>query len=419
MTATRIGKAATLAVSAVVWCACAWLLARTTVPPLHLSGLDVHRYFAGRALARAGRYSRGIELLWLGGVVTTLAVLVVLTRTLPQRARSIGLGRIGTAVIVGLVLLVSLWFAALPLSLAQLWWDHHWGLGPFDVLAWVAGQWAELLPLAVSALVSIVLLVGVAGRFRRWWLVVTPAIVAIVALFAFVSGWLEASSARPLRNPQLTSDARRLARIERVPGTPVRVQKVSSWTSQPNAFTTGFGPSARVILWDTLLDGRFSRGEEDAVLAHELGHVRSRHILKGIGWSALVVLPTLWIAALATRRRGGVGDPANLPFVFLVLTVVGLLVAPVENVVSRRYEAEADWRSLNATRDPASTQQLFVAFGRTSLEEPNPPLWDYLWLQTHPTVAQRIAMVQAWRAHARSSRSSLSGRRSRGGPGSP
>ena len=393
----RIRKAATLAVAAGVWCICAWLLARTSVPSLDTSGLDPHRYFAQRSLDRAASYTRGAEVLWLLSTAATLAALVVLARLLPARVRSIGLGRIGSAVIVGMVLIVGLWFVALPFSLADLWWQHHWGLGPFDILAWLSGQWAMLGPAAVSALATIVLLVGLAGRFRRWWLVATPVVVVIAAFFVFVSGWLLASSAHPLRNQQLAADARRMERIEHVTGTPVSVQEVSTWTDQANAFTAGFGPSAHVILWDTLLDDRFTRGEQVAVIAHELGHVRSRHIIKGIGWTALVVLPTLWILALATRRRGGVGDPANLPYVILVLTVIGLLTAPFQNVVSRRYEAEADWRSLNATRDPASTRKLFQTFERTSLENPSPPTWDYLWLETHPTLAQRLAMVEQWR----------------------
>jgi STE24 endopeptidase len=397
MTAIRIGKAATLAVAAGVWCTCAWLLARTSVPSLDTSGLDPHRYFSARSLARASSYTRGVEVLWLLRTLVTLAALVVLARLLPPRVRSIGLGRIGSAVIVGMVLIVALWFVALPFSLAQLWWQHHWGLGPFDVLAWLGGQWSMLAPSAVSALVTIVLLVGLAGRFRRWWLVATPIVVVIAAFFAFVSGWLLAGAAHPLRNPQLAADARRLERIEHVSGTPVKVQDVSKWTRQPNAFTAGFGPSTQVILWNTLLDRRFTRGEQVVVIAHELGHVRSRHIVKGIGWTALIVLPVLWILALATRRRGGVGDPANLPYVILVLTVLGLLTAPFQNVVSRRYEAEADWRALNATRDPASARKLFQAFERTSLEDPDPPTWDYLWLETHPTLAQRIAMVEQWR----------------------
>jgi STE24 endopeptidase len=397
MTAMRIRKAATLAVAAGVWCTCAWLLARTSVPSLNTSGLDPHRYFSQRSLDRAASYTRGVEALWLLSTAATLAALVVLARLLPPKVRSIGLGRIGSAVIVGMVLIVGLWFVGLPFSFADLWWQHHWGLGPFDILAWLNGQWALLAPAAVSALATIVLLVGLAGRFRRWWLVATPVVVVIAAFFAFVSGWLVAGSSHPLRNQQLAADVRRMERIEHVSGTPVSVQDVSKWTDQANAFTVGFGPSTHVILWDTLLNSRFTRGEQVAVIAHELGHVRSRHIIKGIGWTALVVLPTLWILALVTRRRGGVGDPANLPFVILALTVIGLLTAPIQNVVSRRYEAEADWRSLNATRDPASTRKLFQTFERTSLDNPSPPTWDYLWLETHPTLAQRIAMVEQWR----------------------
>ena len=367
------------------------------MPSLETSGLDPHRYFSQRSLDRAASYTRGVEVLWLLSTAATLIALVVLARLLPAKVRSIGLGRIGSAVIVGMVLIVGLWFVGLPFSFAELWWQHHWGLGPFDILAWLNGQWALLAPAAISALATIVLLVGLAGRFRRWWLVATPIVVVIAAFFAFVSGWLLAGSSHPLRNQQLAADAQRMERIEHVTGTPVRVQDVSKWTDQANAFTAGFGPSTHVILWDTVLDDRFTRGEKVAVIAHELGHVRSRHIIKGIGWTALVVLPTLWILALVTRRRGGVGDPANLPFVILALTVIGLLAAPIENVVSRRYEAEADWRSLNATRDPVSTRKLFQTFERTSLDNPDPPTWDYLWLETHPTLAQRIAMVEQWR----------------------
>jgi STE24 endopeptidase len=400
MTAMRIRKAATLAVAAGVWCTCAWLLARTSVPSLDTSGLDPHQYFSQHSLDRAASYTRGVEVLWLSSTAATLAALAVLARVLPARVRSIGLGRIGSAVIVGMVLIVGLWFLGLPFSFAELWWQHHWGLGPFDIPAWLSGQWSLLAPAAISALATIVLLVGLAGRFRRWWLVATPIVVVIAAFFAFVSGWLAAGSSHPLRNPQLAADAQRMERVEHVTGTPVRVQDVSKWTDQANAFTAGFGPSTHVIVWDTLLDDRFTRGEKVAVLAHELGHVRSRHIIKAIGWTALVVLPALWILALATRRRGGVGEPANLPYVILVLTVIGLLAAPFQNVISRRYEAEADWRSLNATRDPASARKLFQTFERTSLDNPDPPTWDYLWLETHPTLAQRIAMVEQWRKRA-------------------
>jgi STE24 endopeptidase len=398
MTATRMARAATLAASALAWCVAAWLLSRTSVPSLHLSGLDERRFFSARQLSRASSYSRGEDGLFLASLLAQLAALAILVRLLPRSVRSMGLGRIGSGIVAGMVLLVTLWFVGLPFSLADLWWQHHWGLGPFDVFAWLAAQWSTLGPEAIFAMATIVLIVGLGGRFRRWWLVAWPIVVVFAAFFAFVSGWIAALASHPLRDPRLEADVVRLERAEHVQGTPVRVQDVSSWTDQANAFTVGYGPSTHVVLWDTILDERFSRAEQDVVIAHELGHVRSRHIPKAIGWTALIVLPTLWLLALATRRRGGVGDPANLPFVFLVLTVLALVTSPLQNAVSRRYEAEADWRALDATRDPAADTSLFQQFASTSLEEPNPPLLDYLWFENHPTLAQRIAMARAWEA---------------------
>ncbi len=389
----------TLAVAAAAWGVGAWLLTRTSVPSLHLSGLDEHRFFSDRALRRSEHYSLGAQLLWLGGTLASLGALFVLAWRLPRSVRAMGIGRIGSAIVAGMVILVTLWFVALPFGLASLWWDHHFGLGPFDVFAWLNAQWVLLGAEVASVMLTIVLLVGFAGRWPRgWWLAAAPTIVVIAAGFAFVEGWLVSAGTHRLADPQLRADVVRLERIEHVQGTPVRVEDVSSWTDQANAFTSGFGPSTHVVLWDTLLDGRFTRGEIDVVIAHELGHARSRHIPKAIGWSALVVLPTLWLVAVATRRRGGLADPANLPYAILVLGFLALATAPLQNAVSRRYEAEADWRALNATRDAGSAEKLFESFQQTSLEEPSPPLLDYLWLENHPTLMQRISMSRAWQA---------------------
>src|SRR6185312_15471530 len=158
------------------------------------------------------------------------AVLAVLARRLPRSVPAMGLGRIGAAIVVGMVVLVSLWAAGLPFGIAGLWWDHHWGLGPLAVLAWLDAQWLTLGAEAVSAMLSIVILVGLAGRFRHWWLIAGATIVGIAAVFAFTGGWLASAGSHTLRNPQLRADVQRLERVERVTGTPVRVQDVSSWT---------------------------------------------------------------------------------------------------------------------------------------------------------------------------------------------
>jgi len=183
----------TLAVAAACWAGAAWWLARTSVPALHLSGLDEHRYFSDQALRRSTRFSRGEELLWVGETLATLAALGVLAWRLPRTVATMGLGRIGSAIIVGMVLLTTLWAVGLPFAFAALWWEHHWGLGPFDVLAWLNAQWAGLGAEAVSVMLAIVVLVGLAGRFRYWWAIAAAIFVGIAALFALTSGWLSAA----------------------------------------------------------------------------------------------------------------------------------------------------------------------------------------------------------------------------------
>ena len=92
------------------------------------------------------------------------------------------------------------------------------------------------------------------------------------------------------------------------------------------------------------------------------------------------------------------GQPEAVPLSLFVLAALTLAAAPVENWISRRMEAEADWKALQSTRDPASDRSLMVEFARSSLGDPNPPTWAYALLSTHPTFEQRVAMANAWAA---------------------
>ena len=65
-------------------------------------------------------------------------------------------------------------------------------------------------------------------------------------------------------------------------------------------------------------------------------------------------------------------------------------------------EAEADWLALQATRDPNAGEALFRRFVPTTLSEPNPSTFDYVLEENHPTIMQRLAMVEAWRRYATS-----------------
>jgi STE24 endopeptidase len=404
MTATRgIRRWATVVVLSAAWLIAAFFLWRTTVPSgVDVGGLDMHRFFSAREIERAADYQRFLVVLRLLQLVATIVALYVLSRRTPRLVRTLGLGRIGAGVIVAMLILVTLWFISLPFGFVAQWWNARHGLAPHDYVSWIFEPWALLTFEALYALVFVVIVLSLAGWLGdRWWIVGGPVFVAMAALFVFLAGWLLQIGTHPLDGARLRADVRVLERRQGVPGTPVHVQDVSDVTNQANAYSSGFGPSANVVLWDTLLDGRFSPGEIRVVVGHELGHVAHRHTLKGIGWSALTVLPIAWLVTVIARRRGGIANPGVLPFALLTLVVLNVLAAPLVNAVSRRYEAEADWSALKATRDPRSARKLFVDFQKTSLQEPNPSLLDYLWLENHPTIAQRIAMVDAWANRSR------------------
>jgi STE24 endopeptidase len=190
-----------------------------------------------------------------------------------------------------------------------------------------------------------------------------------------------------------------LERKAHVGHVPVWVQNVSSDTSLPNAETEGLGPSRRVVIWDTLLDGRFSAGEVRVVIAHELGHVKRNHIWKSVGWYALFAFPGTYILSRVVRRRGGMGEPAAIPLALLALVVLQLLALPLQNAITRHMEAEADWLALQTTHDPADMSGLFKTFVPAALSDPSPSTLEYLLAENHPTISQRIAMARAWKAY--------------------
>jgi STE24 endopeptidase len=403
MTATRFAKATTLVTFAAGWAVAAWLLWQTSVPgSLRLPHVDVHDEFSGSILRRSAHYDGFLRWEWVVATLVELCVLVGLTLLGPRIARAFELGRVGKGVMVGAVTTLALWVVGLPFGFVSLWWGRRYGIEQQSYWEWALGQWPGLLAQVVGLTIVLTILLLLAGRFReRWWLAAGPLFVAIGVLLVFAIPYLETIGTRPMHKTELAAEIRQLAREEGVGGTPVRIEKVSGETKAANAMATGIGPSARVFIWDTFLDGRFTPGEIKVVAAHEFGHVAHRHIWKGIGWSALIAIPGFFLVAVLTRRRGGMERPEVVPFALLVLAVFGLLVTPFGNEVSRRYEAESDWAALQTTRDPGSAEHMFKKFTVYDLVQPSPPGWSYVWLDNHPTVVQRIAMARAWEARRR------------------
>ena len=400
MTATRFAKASTVVALAAGWVVAAWLLTRTTVPGgLHAPHVHASAVFPEVILHRSARYDGLLRWLWLASTLVTLAALGLFVWLGPRIAAAWQLGRVATGVMVGAVTTLGVWAVGLPFGAVGLWWGRRYGQETQGYLAWALEQWPALLGQVVGLTIALTVLMLLAGRFgRRWWLVAAPLFVTAGAVLVLVLPWAETLGTRPPHHTPLAARLRQLARDQGVGGTPVRIQDVHDQTTAANAMATGIGPSARIFIWNTFLDGRYSNREIAVVAAHEFGHVAHRHIWKGLAWSVLLTVPGFWIVERATRRRGGLERPEVVPYALLVLALIGLVLTPLGNEVSRRYEAEADWSALKATHDPRAAESVFRKFTRYDLVQPSPPLWSYVWIDNHPTVVQRIAMARAYAA---------------------
>lgn len=395
-------------VSAAIWAVAAYLLWTSSWVPstLHLPHVDTSALFPAAELHRVDAYDRVASLIAVAGILVELAVFVVYARYGAQFARESAAGPVGTGMLLGMLGFGLVWLAELPPTLAELWWDRRHGLETESYAAATFGGWAQLgfkfvtLCLALGLVMGLARLVG-----RSWWLLAAPVFVGLYALVAFVGPWLATGTHR-VGDSALGATVARLERQEHVAHLPVYVQDVLSETSLPNAETEGIGPSKRIVIWNTLLDGRFTAREVRVVIAHELGHARRDHIVKSIAWYALFAFPFAFIISRVVARRGGMGEPAAVPLAILVFVVLELLALPVQNLITRHMEAEADWIALETTRDPKAAAALFATFVPTSLANPSPPTWEYLLFDDHPTIAQRIAMARAWQARYATSASS-------------
>ncbi len=375
------------------------LLWPTAVPnDLVLADVDESAVFGAELVARAERFERFLYVLWICSQIALLATLWVYARKGAWFTRESAAGPIGTGMLLGMLGLAIVWLVNLPFRLVGHWWAVRYDVSDAGYVTWLLEDWTLLGAQFLSLSLALLIVMGLARRLGdNWWLPGAAAFVGIAALFTFVSPYIDYTT-EPLRDETLLEAADRFESKLGLPDVPARVQEVSEDTEQANAYAYGFGPTRRIVFWDTLLDEPFDPEEQQVVLAHELAHHSQRHLTEGIGWFAVFALPGAFVLMLATKGRGGMGAPEAIPLALIVAAVFQLATAPAANWVTRRMEAEADWKALEVTRDPGSVEGAMVGLSETSLGDPDPPAWTQLVLGTHPTLVDRVAMARAWAA---------------------
>ncbi|MET8358243.1 M48 family metallopeptidase [Micromonospora sp. NPDC005171] len=263
---------------------------------------------------------------------------------------------------------------------------------------------------AVSAVIGAVALFGFYAVIRlapRWWWAFGAAGAAVlVVLLSFVLPVLVEpvfNRFTPMEQGPLRTELMSMAARDGVPVRDVLVADASRRTRAVNAYVSGLGPTRRVVVYDTLLR-EATPAEVTAVVAHELGHAKDSDVAVGtltgaLGAAAAVVALYLlgsWGPLLRLAGVDSVAQPSAFPLLVALVTVAGLIAAPVQALMSRRVEARADAHALALTGDPESFESMQRRLGSVNLGDPDPPRWEYLYSASHPSTVERMAAARAY-----------------------
>lgn len=230
---------------------------------------------------------------------------------------------------------------------------------------------------------------------------------ATVAVFSIVMAWLSPRllmplflKFKPLEGGPLREALLSLAARLKFPVVDVSVVDGSRRSSKANAFLSGFGKNKRIALFDTLID-KHSQEELEAILAHEIGHHKCRHVPKQLAMGLLesALLFFLLHAALQSpgffAAFGVAGRPLGLGLVLfgILYQPLSLLLGLAGSASSRKHEFEAD----AFARQACGSEALVTGLKKLSLDHlthPNPhPLT--VWLHySHPPIGQRLAALE-------------------------
>ncbi|HEV7425004.1 MAG TPA: M48 family metallopeptidase [Thermoanaerobaculia bacterium] len=389
--------------------------ATASAPTPHTQPPTPHRHEKIHVTPEMIRHSRIYDVLYFVGFAYGIGVLVLILRSgWSARMRDFASRRVRWPFVAAMLyfVLLSLVTAILtfPLDLyGGFIVPHQFDLTNQSFAAWM-GDFGKALavnivifsPIAAVALILI-------RRIRHWWLALWIGSIPLILLGVLAQPLIIDplfNKFEPLRDASLRQaliDEASRAGIENK-----RVYEVdkSKQTKEMNAYVSGIGPSARIVMWDTLL-AKLDRDEILAVMGHEMGHYVLKHLWKGIAFTIAITFLGFLIAQRlfeAGLARWGVrwrvsdrADAAAIPWLLAVSSILAFLLSPVYSGYSRHVEHQADVFGLELTHLNDAMASSFVKFAEDSKADPRPPRFIEWWRYSHPSLGRRIDFVLAYK----------------------
>lgn len=268
-----------------------------------------------------------------------------------------------------------------------------------------------ILSIILAALLSFVASIFFVKMPDAWWIVLTTALIVFTLLMQIIYPKFIAplfNKFAPLEEGELKEKITALLSNSGFVSDGVFVMDASKRSGHSNAYFTGFGKSKRIVLFDTLIKS-LTCDELVAVLGHELGHFKLKHILKRLIFMIpleFVLMFVLFKIAQFTNLYAAFGfttvtaeNVAQVQFVglFLALTLyssISEIISPLMNLGSRKDEYQADAYAAKLTGHPEDLENALIKLNSENLSELLPPKIYVFWNFSHPTLIERIAALE-------------------------
>ena len=282
--------------------------------------------------------------------------------------------------------------------------EERFGFNKMTLKLWLADAVKStvlgmVIGLPIAAL--ILWLMGAAGTF--WWLWAWCAWMGFNLLLMLIYPSFIAplfNKFKPLDDPTLQARVTALMKRCGFAAKGLFVMDGSTRSAHANAYFTGFGASKRVVFYDTLLR-QLSASEVEAVLAHELGHFKHKHIVKrlvamfalslaGFALLGLVSLQGWFFAGLGVQPNMGSPNSALALLLFMIaVPVFGFFVAPLSARLSRKHEFEADAYAVSQSSGADLSAALLKLYqDNASTLTPDPVFVKFYY--SHPPASERL-----------------------------
>ncbi len=277
--------------------------------------------------------------------------------------------------------------------------EHKFGLSNQTFLKWLWEKTkSSMLSIVIGVPVSLVFYFLIRSMGDKWWLYFAGFIFLISVFFARIAPVVIFPlfyKFTKLEDGEIKEKVEKILSDVKINITGIYSFNMSKDTKKANAGFTGLGKSKRIILSDTLLE-KFTSDEIATVFAHEAGHYKHRHIVKNIMFSTVVIFASFYICSIlhsiTIRSMGFVNvyDLAALPALVFYLTLSGLILMPLTNFISRKYEFQADEYALRTTGDLNSFVSTMEKLAEINLADKEPHPVVEFFLYSHPSIKRRI-----------------------------